>query len=788
MSITTRGKKLKEQLFSYTPEICPERAKIITEAYMENEHEPAIIKRAKALYRILDEMSIFILDNELIVGNMCSKPKGAPVFPEFSTDWIERELDTFETREADKFIVSQETKKILREVLPYWRGKTTKDKSIAIMPEEVYNAHKSLVFILTSLASVTGHIMIDNEQLLKVGLLGIKQSAQEYKAKIDLVLPQNMEKMLFYKAVEIVCDAVINFANRYADLAKRMAGKENNSQRREELLSIAEVCGNVPARPAKSFHEAVQSCWFVHLVLQIESQGHGISPGRFDQYIYPYYKSDLESKRIDEHFATEILESYWVKLNEVNKVRDGVASLAFGGYPMFQNIVVGGIDAKGKDVTNELSYACIEVTKELKLPQPSLSVRIHKNTPGEMFDKSVELIKTGLGMPAFFNDEAIITTILPLGMTLEEARNYGIVSCVELQVPGKTEGYDAGGFLNIAKTIELTLNNGRDPKTGQKLGLETGEAETFNSYQEFFQAYKQQIEYFCRLQVIGNNVIDVVHGELTPMPFRALFVQDCLAKGKVIEQGGAKYNYTLCNPVGVANAADSMAVIKKFVFEEKKLTLKEMRDMLNKDFEGYEEIRQMFINGAPKYGNDDDYVDEIAKDITNAFFNAYVKYRNPRGGVFHPGLQSSSAHALFVDAVGSTPDGRTRKDLLADGGVSAAQGRDINGPTALIKSVAKLDHYKATGGTLLNIKFHPSALEGSSGRENVIALIKTYFEMGGHHIQCNCISSDMLKAAQKEPDKYPTLVVRVAGFSVLFNSIDKTLQDDIINRTEQMFM
>ena len=787
MPLSDRGKKLREAAMGHEPSVCPQRLRILTSAYQKYEHEPVIIKRARVLYDILDQMDISIMPSELIVGNQASKPRGAPLFPEFSSDWIMREIDTFSTRKADRFALSDTDKQEILSLLPYWEKKGTKDKALAILPDDVRLCHESLVFILTSLASVTGHIMIDNESLLGTGLLGVKETCDEALSALDYSNPEDMEKILFYKAAKISCDAVINFSNRYAALACDMAAKETTPKRKEELLLIADVCARVPAHPASNFHEAVQSVWMLQLVLQIESQGHGISLGRYDQYMWPYFEKSRQSGDCDLGDMYELIECFFVKLNEINKVRDGVASLAFGGYPMYQNLTVGGVDEHGRDVTNDLTFFCIDAVHNLTLPQPSLSLRVHRRTPAALLERGMQVARTGIGMPAFFNDEALIPTVMDTGASLVDARNYGIVSCTEPQVPGKTEGYDAGGFLNIAKVIEIVLNNGVDPRTGHCLGLKTGEPESFETFEDFFAAYQKQIDYFAKLQVRGDNIIDRIHGEHTPMPLRALFVQNCLSRAKVIEQGGANYNYTACNPVGLANAADSLEVVRKFVYEDKRISLREMCQVLLENYEGHEVLRSQFINDANKYGNDCDNVDDMAAKIAGAFAAAYKKYRNPRGGKFHSGLQSASTHALFVDASGPTPDGRAYRDLLADGGVSAAQGRDLSGPTALIKSVSKLDHNAATNGTLLNVKFHPSAVEGAQGTSNMIALLKSYFEMGGHHMQISCVDSEMLRDAQKNPESYPSLVVRVAGFSVLFTSIDKTLQDDIINRTEQKF-
>jgi len=779
-----RVESLKERVMSIKPEISAERAKIITEAYMEHEGKPYAIIRAKALEKILNEMSIYINEGELIVGNLASKPRGACVYPEFSYDWILDEMDTFQSRSSDQFIISEDAKKTLLRVLPYWKDKTTKDKALKIIPQDAINAHKELIYILTALGSGLGHIAVNYEKVIKMGLSTIKSEAMSKISSLDMTEPESIEKRVFYESIIIVCDAVVNFAARFAQLAMKMVEEEKNEERKKELQHIAEVCSNVPERPARSFYEAVQSFWFIQLTLQIESNGHSISPGRFDQYMYEFYKNDTEKGIMDQEKAKEILGCLWVKFNEINKVRDRIGSLAFGGYPMFQNLIVGGVDKYGNDSTNDLSYLCIEVTKQLKLPQPSLSVRISSKSSRSFIKAACELSKMGTGLPAFFNDDVIILILTANGHTIEDARNYAEVGCVEPQCPGKTEGLYSGGFLNLCKVLEITLNNGNNPLTGNSLGLATGDE--FSTFKEFYAAFKQQLDHFIRLQGIADNCIDTVHGQYVPTPLVSCFVDDCLEKGLDVRRGGAKYNYTSPNAVGLANVADSLAVIKKVVFDEGKLTLQQLRQVLNKNFEGFEDLQQYFLNGIPKYGNDNVYVDELAKIVAYDYCEEFKKLKNVRGGIFQPGLQSISAHALFVGALGATPDGRKMEELVSDGGISAAQGRDRNGPTALIKSAAHLDHLAATNGALLNIKFHPSAIEGGKGTDNMIAVIKTIFDLNAQHIQFNVVSSDTLKDAQKHPEKYEDLVVRVAGFSVYFTSIDKVLQQDIIERTEQM--
>ena len=774
---------LRKNLYIYHPSICAERAILLTESYKENEADQIIIKRAKALRNILNNMTIYISDHELIVGNQASKPRSAPIFPEFSWSWIYEELDIFSIRKADKFEISEEVKTQLKEILSWWKGKAVRDKIVASIQKEALQAHNEFVYILTALGSGIGHISVDYSKVLSLGFLEIKKIILNKITEIDYNEPENIKKQYFYKAATIVCDSIIEFSNRFSKLAKEMAKNEKHIKRKKELEHISVICSKVPANPAESFWEALQSFWFIHLVLQIESNGHSISPGRFDQYMYPFYKKDIEQRKIEREFAKELLGCLWIKFNEIIKVRDKFSSLAFGGYPMFQNLILGGVDKDGRDATNELSYLCIEVTKDIKLPQPSLSVRYHNQCSEEFLKNSCELAKVGLGMPAFFNDEVIISVLLDMGCSLEEARNYAEVGCVEPQCPGKTEGFYNGGFMNIAKILEITMNNGINPKTGNALGIKTGT--NFASFNDFKNAFKIQIKYFIDLQAAADNVIDLMHSEFAPMPFESLLVENCLENGIDIRQGGAKYNYTSPNLVGLANAGDALAVIKKIVFEENKISYEKLNTILKDNYKNEEILRGMFLNKVPKYGNDIDYVDELVAEIANFYCKEFRKKKNIRGGYFQPGLQSISAHALFVGTLGATPDGRKAEMLVADGGVSAAQGRDKKGPTALLKSVSKIDHFIATNGTLLNIKFNPSLLSNEKGIKNLMFLIKTFFFLKGQHVQFNVIDSKTLKEAQIYPEKYKNLIVRVAGFSVFFTSIDKKLQDDIIERTEQ---
>lgn len=780
-----RTARLRRQLMAHEPSVCHERAVLVTEVYAQlAEVLSPILVRAHALAAVLDRMSIFIGPDEVIVGNHAGRPRAAPVFPEYSWEWVLEELDSLPGRAADRFAVPPETRRALREVLPAWRARSFRDRAVHALPEDVLRAHHSLLFLLTSLGCGVGHLAPDYSRVLNHGLEAMAGEARARLEALDLTDPDALRSRDFCQAAAIVAAAAVRFANRFADLAERLAEGETRAQRRVELIEIARICRNVPAQPATTFHEAVQAFWFVHLIIQIESNGHSISPGRFDQYMAPFFDADMANGNLDRAGALELLDGLWIKFNEIMKLRDKTASIGFGGYPLFQNLIVGGQAVHGQDATNDLSYLCLEATRRTRLPQPSLSVRIHHGTPPEFLRAAADLAREGLGLPAFFNDEAVIPVLQNMGVPLDEARGYAEVGCVEPQVPGRTNGYYPAGFLNLGKLLTLALHNGIDPLTGERLGPADPAFEGFTRYEDVVGALDRQLDFVIRLMVTGDNILDDLHGTLAPNPFVSLLVDDCLARGLAYEQGGAIYNYTGPNTVGLANVADALMAIKRLVFEERRVEMDALLAMLDQDFSGGEGMRLLLLNRAPKFGNDHEEVDEIARALATRILKGFKQYRNLRGGRYEPGLQSISAHALFRDAVAATPDGRTAEMLLADGGISPAQGRDRRGPTAVIRSAARLDHREASNGTLLNIKLSPQSVAGTAGLENLAALIRTYFQLGGQHVQFNVINSDVLRAAQRHPEQYRDLVVRVAGFSVLFTTIDRVLQEDIIERTE----
>ncbi len=823
--------RLVEHLYAKMPEIEAARAVLITESYQQTEGEPMIIRRAKAFEHILDNIPIIIRDEELIVGSTTIAPRGCQTYPEFSWEWLEAEFDTVEKRAADPFYISEETKKKLHEANQYWKGKTTSELATAYMAPEALKAIEHNIFTPGNyFYNGVGHVTVKYEQVLAIGYEGIIKIAEDYLAKCKVGDGDYAKRSRFLQAVIISCKAVIRYAQRYAALAAEMAGKCSDAGRKAELLRISENCSKVPAKGAENFYEACQSFWFVQQLLQVESSGHSISPGRFDQYMYPYYKKDLDAGAITREFAQELIDCIWVKLNDLNKCRDAASAEGFAGYSLFQNLIVGGQDENGQDVTNDLSFMCISASKHVFLPMPSLSIRVWNGSPKELLLHAAALTRTGIGLPAYYNDEVIIPALMSRGLTLEDARTYNIIGCVEPQKAGKTEGWHDAAFFNMCRPMELVFSNGMDK--GEQISIQTGEVENFRTFEEFYDAYKAQMNYQISLLVNADNAIDQAHMERCPLPFESCMVDDCMARGMSLQEGGAIYNFTGPQGFGIANVADSLFAIKKLVFEEKKITLGDYKRAMALNYgKGFDEItvaemtaqivkelraagkeisnadvavvaktimntkvsdadKQMcdnlleMIDALPKFGNDLEEVDAMARDAAYTYTRPLETYKNPRGGMFQAGVYPVSANVPLGGQTGATPDGRLAHTPVADG-VSPAAGRDVSGPTAAANSVAKLDHGIASNGTLFNQKFHPSALSGEEGLNNFVSLIRSYFDQKGMHMQFNVVSRETLLDAQKNPDQYRHLVVRVAGYSALFTTLSRSLQDDIIARTEQ---
>ena len=781
--VSDRIKTLRKRFIETVPEISVERAKLITESYTSDFGLTFIMKRAKALQHILNGIGIYIEDGELIVGGLAEKSRAVPVFPEYDVDFILEELDTFDSRIADRFIISEENKLVLRDILPLWQGQTIKDHGLRLFPEDARNSALDLISILTALKSGVGHMIVDYSFGIQNGLDSIISRIKKAKEGLCIDDLQFAAKRDFYDAAVICLEATITFAKRFSSLARQLANETSDKKRRKELLTISEICEKVPAKPAETFWEACQSLWFIHLVLQLESNGHSVSLGRFDQYMYPYFQKHINEESAEKNQARELIHCLWIKFSEINKVRDKVSSIAFGGYPMFQNLTLGGQDKNGAQSVNELSHLCLDATAQVGLIQPSLSVRWHYDCPEDFLLHAVDVAAYGTGMPAFFNDEVLIPNMLQAGFSIEEARNYAIVGCTETTVPDISEPWLTGGFINLPKILELTIFNGFDPLKQKQNKLQTGEVTSIQTFEEFKNAYFEQLSFYLRQSVICDNILDELQGQVVPTPFEAVFIHDCIENGKTSLNGGARFNSSTINAVGIANAADSLAAVKKLIYEEGRMSWSNILEALKANFEGHEFLRQMLVNRAPKYGNDDPYVDSLGNDILDHLYREINKYRNARGGKYFIALYSIACHVLLADRVGALPDGRKKGMVLADGGVSCAQGRDKDGPTALFNSVVGLDPFKALGSTLLNVKLHPKVFESPDNLAKVAPLIKTYFLQKGQHVQFNVVDEATLRDAQANPEQYPYLVVRVAGFSVLFTTIDPLQQEDIIQRT-----
>lgn len=828
---TERITKLVNDLYKKMPEIESARAELITESYKETEGLPIIKRRAKAFEHILRNIPIIIREDELIVGSSTIAPRGAQTFPEFSYEWLEAEFDTIETRSADPFYIEEESKDKLRKANAYWKGKTTSELALSYMsPEAVRGMDYNMFTPGNYFYNGIGHVTVQYEKVMKVGMLGIIKEAEEEMQRCKVSDADYSKKMAFLEAVVISCKAVIYYSKRYSKLAKEMALTEGDARRKQELLHISEICHKVPEQPASTFEEACQTFWFIQQLLQLESSGHSISPGRFDQYMYPYYKKDIEAGILTREYAQELIDCIWVKLNDLNKVRDAASSEGFAGYSLFQNLIVGGQTIDGRDATNDLSFMCIDASTHVFLPQPSLSIRVWNGSPKDLLIRAAELTRTGIGLPAYYNDEIIIPALIKRGLTVEDARDYNIIGCVEPQKAGKTDGWHDAAFFNMCRPFEMVFSNGYE--RGKEASIHTGEVEDFKTFEEFFEAYQKQMDYNIALMVNAINAIDVAHAERCPLPFESCLVEDCIKRGKSVQEGGAIYNFTGPQGFGIANVTDSMYTIRRLVFEEKKLTLTELKRALEMNFgqgfdaitakeialqvaeclkaEGkevtpdiikmtinnvlnlslpekekarYEEILDM-INDLPKFGNDLDDVDSLAREVAYVYTKTVEKFSIPRGGIYHAGLYPVSANVPLGAQTGATPDGRLAHMPVADG-VSPSSGKDVNGPTAACNSVARLDHEIASNGTLFNMKMHPSAMSGQHGLENFVSLIRGYFDQKGMHMQFNVVDRETLLDAQKHPEKYSGLVVRVAGYSALFTTLSKSLQDDIIRRTEQ---
>lgn len=793
-NLTPRMQQFRETVLEKKPYIDATRALLVTETYQKYKNQPPVMKRALMLKNILEKMPIYIEDETLIVGNQASSNKDAPIFPEYTMKFVIDELDTFEKRDGDVFYITEKTKEELRSIAPFWENNNLRAKGEALLPKEVNVFMETGFFGMEGkLNSGDAHLAVDYQKLLKIGLIGYKKRVQTILENLDLCVPENIDKYQFYKAVLLVIEAVHTFAKRFSALAKEKA-MLLEGKRKEELLKISRICQNVPYQPAKSFYEAMQSVWFIQLILQIESNGHSLSYGRLDQYMYPYLKHDLEQGLINENQAVELLTNLWIKTLTINKVRSQAHTFSSAGSPMYQNVTIGGQTTDHQDASNLLSFLVLKSVAQTKLPQPNLTVRYHANIDPKFFDEAIEVMKLGTGMPAFNNDEVIIPSFIEKGVKEEDAYNYSAIGCVETAVPGKW-GYRCTGmsYMNFPRILLIAMNNGVDMTTGKRFVSECGYFTEMQSYEQLVQAWDKVVRELTRMSVIVENAIDLASERDVPDILCSTLTEDCIGRGKTIKEGGAVYDFISGLQVGIANMADSLAAIKKLVFDEQKITKQQLWEALVDNFESEESqrIQTMLIEDAPKYGNDDDEVDQLVVEAYESYIDEMKKYpntrygRGPIGGIRYAGTSSISANVGQGSGTMATPDGRKAHTPLAEG-CSPSHSQDKHGPTAVFKTVSKLPTHEITGGVLLNQKVTPQMLASEENKQKLKMMIRTFFNrLKGYHVQYNVVSKETLIDAQIHPEKHKDLIVRVAGYSAFFNILSKATQDDIIGRTEQ---
>ena len=793
--LSERMQCFRNEVLNEKPYVDAERAVLVTDVYKKHQNQPRVMLRALMLKEILENQTIYIENNTLIAGNQATKNRNAPVFPEYTMKFIMDELDLFEKRDGDVFYITEETKQQLREIAPFWENNNLRARGEALLPEEVSVFMETGVFGMEGkLNAGDAHLAVNYQRVLKEGLAGYEARVKKQLEELDLTDIDAIDKYVFYKAVLIVIDAVHTFALRYATKAKELASMTVDECRKEELLKIAEICTNVPYQPAHSFYEAIQSVWFIQLILQIESNGHSLSYGRFDQYMYPYYEKDHREGKITDEEVLELLDCLWIKTLTINKVRSQAHTLSSAGSPMYQNVTIGGQTTDHKDAVNDLSFLVLRSVAQTRLTQPNLTVRYHANLNHHFFDECIEVVKLGFGMPAFNNDEVIIPSFIHWGVKEEDAYNYSAIGCVETAVPGKW-GYRCTGmsYINFPRVLLCAMNDGVDLTSGKRFTKGYGKFEDFKTYDELLDAWDKTVREMTRYSVIVENAIDKASERDVPDILCSCLTDDCIARGKTIKEGGAVYDFISGLQVGIANMADSLSAIKTLVYDEKKITQKQLWNAIMDDFKSEEsqKIQKMLINDAPKYGNDNDDVDMLVVEAYDSYLDEIKKYpntrfhRGPIGGIRYGGTSSISANVGQGMSTFATPDGRKAWEPLAEG-CSPAHNCDKNGPTAVFKTVSKLPTEKITGGVLLNQKMTPTMLQSEENKQKLEMLIRAFFNrLHGYHVQYNIVSKETLLDAQKHPEKYTDLIVRVAGYSAFFNVLSKKTQDDIIGRSEQ---
>ena len=764
------------------PELHPYRAVSATRAYRETPGQPLALRRAKMIEYILAGQPVNIQQGELIVGMKTLTSRGSPVYPEINCTWVERDLETIGTRSDTPFYISPETKKILKdEVFPYWRGRQIYDRLLEAVPAGIWRADERGVIYNYFCSRTIGHITVGYGKVLNKGLTGIQAEVDEALSRLTHQDPGYIHKKQFLESVGLSCEAAIMFAGRYAAEARRLAGMETDAVRRAELEKTAAVCERVPAQSARTFQEALQSVLFTQLVLHLETDAHAVSPGRFDQYLYPFLKASLDSGDLTQDQAQELLDLMWVKFDEITLAKDSGESQTSSSYPEFQNLNIGGLTPEGRDATNEMSFMCLTALEHVRAPQPGLSAQISTKAPPKFLLRCCELLKQGMGMPAMFNSDTIVLGMVNRGKNLADARSGSVNGCVSPNCDGK-DRMASSGYFNLAKCLELALNNGRDRQTGERLGPETGQPAEMTSFDDVIRAYGRQVDYFVNLKVNYDNIMRDIYARRCPVPFTSALIDDCIAKGLDWHKGGARYNQAVISGVGVGTLADCLAGIKKHVFDEPAVSLADLAKALDDNWQGHELLHKIMVNKTPHYGNDDDYADDLAVLTQNIFCDSVEKMRDIQGARYWVNLLPTTAHIALGEVTGATPDGRYSGEWLSEG-LSPVQGHDRLGPTAVTKSVGKLDHARCNG-TLLNIKISPQSLKTDTDLHKLAALIRGYFDLGGHHVQFNIIDENILKQAMENPEAHRNLLIRVAGYSDYFVLLSPDIQQEIISRTE----
>lgn len=778
-----RVARLRTSSLETKPRLSIERAQLLTRFDREDKTLSIPIRRARALQYLMEHKEIVIGEDELIVGERGPQPKAAPTFPELCCHSVE-DFDILDAREKIAYSVDDRARQIQRdEVIPYWNGRSMRDLIFAEMTPEWKQAYEAGIFTEFMEQRAPGHTVL-GDVIYRKGLRDLQSDITEALAKLDFFHDSAASaRRDQLRAMSIAADAVIRFAERHAEKAEQMARTETRPARRKELERIAAVCRRVPACPPRDFHEALQAYWFVHLGVVTElNTWDSFCPGRFDQHLDPFYRKGMDDGTLTRDHAKELLECLWVKFNnQPAPPKVGVTAAESGTYTDFANINNGGLKVDGSDGVNDVTYLILDVIDEMHLLQPSSNMQLSAKNPEAFLRRGLEIIRQGWGQPSIFNADMVVEELLRQGKSVADARCGGISGCVETGAFGR-EAYILTGYFNLPKVLEITLNNGVDPRTGTKIGIATGDPQSFSSWEELFSAFRRQLHWFVDIKIRGNNVIERLYGDYMPAPFLSLFVDDCIAKGKDYNNGGPRYNSTYIMGVAPASCTDSLAAIKYHVFDRRAVTMQHLLEALTANFEGHEKLRLLLWNRTPKFGNDDEYADSILRQVFDAFFEEIEGRPNTRGGCYHVNYLSTTCHVYFGSMTGATPDGRRACEALSDG-ISPAQGADRGGPTAVIRSASRLDHAR-TGGTLLNQKFTPQLLQDEAGMERVAQLVRSYFRLGGHHIQFNVVTAATLRAAQAEPEKYRDLIVRVAGYSDYFCDLTRALQDEIIARTE----